>query len=237
MKNGKSTLYEDLKRQILTMELDPDEALDEVVLSERYGLSRTPVREVFRRLAGEGYLDIRENRGTRVIPMNHSTLRNFFLVAPMVYAAIGRLAVQNFKQRQLLDLKETQYRFRKATNERDPLSMVVENNRFHAIMGEMAGNQYLEPSLERLLIDHARIGHTFFRPHNEQMEEHLELSAGHHDLFIEAIERRDEGAVVDLVFEHWELSRADMEMFIAPQGLQTDARLDIPGHSYSEKSS
>ncbi|POZ99362.1 GntR family transcriptional regulator, partial [Pseudomonas sp. MWU12-2312b] len=72
MKNGKTCLYEDLKRQILTMELDPDEALDEVILSERYGLSRTPVREVFRRLAGEGYVDIRENRGARVIPMNHS---------------------------------------------------------------------------------------------------------------------------------------------------------------------
>lgn len=237
MKNGKSTLYEDLKRQILTMELDPDEALDEVILSERYGLSRTPVREVFRRLAGEGYLDIRENRGARVIPMNHSTLRNFFLVAPMIYAAIGRLAVQNFKQRQLIELKETQYRFRKATIDRDALAMAVENTRFHAIMGEMAGNQYLQPSLERLLIDHARIGYTFFRPNNEQMEERLDQSAGHHDLFIEAIERRDEGSVVDLVFEHWELSREDMEMYIAPQGLKTDARVDIPGHSSSEKSS
>lgn len=161
MKNGKTCLYEDLKRQILTMELDPDEALDEVVLSERYGLSRTPVREVFRRLAGEGYIDIRENRGARVIPMNHSTLRNFFLVAPMMYAAIGRLAVQNFKPRQLIDLKDTQFRFRNATTSRDALAMVVENNRFHGIMGEMAGNQYLQPSLERLLIDHARIGNTF----------------------------------------------------------------------------
>ena len=84
MKNGKSTLYDDLKRRILTMELDPDEALDEVAISERYGLSRTPVREVFRRLAGEGYIDIRENRGARVIPMNNSTLRNYFLVAPRV---------------------------------------------------------------------------------------------------------------------------------------------------------
>ena len=53
MKGRKSALYEDFKRQILTMELDPDGALDEVVISERYGLSRTPVREVFRRLAGE----------------------------------------------------------------------------------------------------------------------------------------------------------------------------------------
>lgn len=235
MKNGKTCLYEDLKRQILTMELDPDEALDEVVLSERYGLSRTPVREVFRRLAGEGYVDIRENRGARVIPMNHSTLRNFFLVAPMMYAAIGRLAVQNFKPRQLTDLKDTQLRFRTATTTNDALGMVVENNRFHAIMGEMAGNQYLMPSLERLLIDHSRIGNTFFRPHNEDMEERLERSAEHHDLFIEAIERRDEAGVVDLVFEHWELSRQNMEIFIAPQGIKADALVDLSGHLYPEK--
>ncbi len=235
MKNGKTCLYEDLKRQILTMELDPDEALDEVLLSERYGLSRTPVREVFRRLAGEGYVDIRENRGARVIPMNHSTLRNFFLVAPMMYAAIGRLAVQNFKPRQLTDLKDTQSRFRMATTANDALGMVVENNRFHAIMGEMAGNPYLMPSLERLLIDHSRIGNTFFRPHNEDMEERLERSAEHHDLFIEAIERRDEAGVVDLVFEHWELSRQNMEIFIAPQGIKADALVDLSGHVYPEK--
>lgn len=228
LKSGKVVLYEDLKRQILTMELDPDETLDEVILSERYGVSRTPVREVFRRLAGEGYLDIRENRGARVIPMNHSTLRNFFLVAPMVYAAIGRLAVQNFKPQQLAELKKTQQRFLKATAARDAMAMVIENNRFHAIMGEMAGNPYLQPSLERLLIDHARIGHTFFRPQTEHMQERLDLSSGHHDLLIEAIERRDEEAVVDLVFEHWELSREDMETFIAPQGLKIDVRVDIP---------
>jgi len=99
VKGGKDGLYEDLKRQILTMELDPDTDLDEAALCERYGLSRTPVRETFRRLAGEGYVEIRENRGTRVSPMTHATLRQFFLVAPMVYAAIGRLAVQNFRPR------------------------------------------------------------------------------------------------------------------------------------------
>ena len=111
---------------------------------------------------GEGYVEIRENRGTRVSPMSHATLRQFFLVAPMVYAAIGRLAVQNFKPMQLLELKDTQERFRAATDAQDALAMVLENNRFHEIMGEMSGNAYLQPSLGRLLIDHARIGHTFF---------------------------------------------------------------------------
>ncbi|TIR96862.1 MAG: GntR family transcriptional regulator, partial [Mesorhizobium sp.] len=216
-------LYDDLKRRILTMELDPDEDLDEVALSERYGLSRTPVREIFRRLEGEGYIEIRANRGARVVPMNHSTLRQFFLVAPMVYAAIGRLAVQNFKPSQMVDLKDTQERFRAASKSGDALSMVVENNRFHEIIGEMSANAYLQPSLGRLLIDHARIGHTFFRPRNDDMRKRLQTAVEHHDGFISAIGAHDEDAVVDLVFEHWELSRENMEMFIAPQGMKADA--------------
>ena len=60
MKGGKDGLYEDLKRQILTMELDPDTDLDEAGLCERYGLSRTPVAGDLPAVAGEGYVEIRE---------------------------------------------------------------------------------------------------------------------------------------------------------------------------------
>ncbi|WP_137848918.1 GntR family transcriptional regulator [Enterobacter sp. 2VL] len=225
MRTGKATLYEDLKRLILTMELDPDALLDEASLTAQYGLSRTPVREVFQRLAGEGYLEIVEKRGVRVIPMSHATLRNFFLVAPMIYAAVGRLAVQHYKPVQLKALKEAQKRFRKAVQNQDADALALENNRFHEIMGEMAANPYLQPSLGRLLIDHCRIGHTFFRPQNEDMERRLLLAADHHDAFIAALEARDEQTVVDLVFEHWELSRENMEIFIAPQGLKADERV------------
>ncbi len=228
VKNGKSNLYDDLKRQILTMELDPDENLDEISLSERYGLSRTPVRDILRRLAGEGYVEIRQNRSARVAPMNHSTLRNFFLVAPMIYAAVGRLAVHNFKSGQLTDLKGTQSRFRKASEAGDPHAMVIENNRFHEIIGEMSANVYLRPSLGRLLIDHARIGHTFYRPRDEEMRGRLARSTEQHDNFIEAIAARDEDAVVDLVFRHWELCRTDMELYVTPKEIEAD--LPAGGH-------
>ena len=236
MKGGKDGLYDDLKRRILTMDLDPDADLDEAALCEQYGLSRTPVREIFRRLAGEGYVEIRENRGTRVSPMSHATLRHFFLVAPMVYAAIGRLAAQNFKPKQLADLQGTQGRFRAATESRDTLGMVLENNRFHEIMGEMSGNPYLQPSLGRLLIDHARIGQTFFQPRTDEMERRLALAVAHHDGFIAALAERDEEAVVDLVFDHWELSRENIELFIAPQGLKADALVE-PGGARKERTS
>jgi len=69
-KNSKDTLYDDLKKRILTLNLEPGIDLDEVKISTEYGLSRTPVREVFRRLAGEGYIEIRNNRGASVSSMN-----------------------------------------------------------------------------------------------------------------------------------------------------------------------
>ena len=57
--------------------------------------------------------------------------------------------------------------------------MVLENNRFHEIMGEMSGNVYLQANLGRLLIDHARIGHTFFRPRDDEMNNRLKLAVEH----------------------------------------------------------
>ena len=223
MKGGKAALHETLKRQILTLDLAPDQDLDETSLSETCGISRTPVRDVLRQLAAEGYVDIRENKGARVIPMNHATLQDFFLVAPLVYEAVGRLAVENLRPAQMQDLKHCQERFRSAMQARNPASMVIENNRFHAIIGEMANSAFLKPSLSKLLIDHARIGYTFFKPSNDETETNLATSCRHHDQFIEAIEGSDVASVVRLVFDHWELSRRNMELFIAPASLASDA--------------
>ena len=44
-----------------------------------------------------------------------------------------------------------------------------------------------------------------------------------------AIAAHDEETVVDLVFDHWELSRENMEMFIAPQGMKADALVEAGG--------
>ncbi|MNN42970.1 hypothetical protein D3C81_1571820 [compost metagenome] len=57
----------------------------------------------------------------------------------------------------------------------------------------------------------------------------MELSVTHHDGFIEAISDHDERRAVDLMKAHWELSRADMQRFIAPDGLHAQ---NLTGDSY-----
>ena len=110
-KQRKAELVTALKRAILTQQLLPGADLDEVKLCEQYELSRTPLREVLRQLAGIGYVELRENRGGRVAELSHETLREFFIAAPMIYGAILQLAASNATPAQIRELKSAQKHF------------------------------------------------------------------------------------------------------------------------------
>ncbi len=215
----KQSIYDDLKKRILTLELEPGVALDEVSLSEHYQISRTPLREILRALAGEGCVEIVNNRGAYVSSMSHKVLRDFFVTAPMMYAAIGRLAAQNAQAHQIAEIRDIQEEFRAAIDAGTSADMVYWNQCFHALMGEMADNPYLKPSYDRLLIDHARISQTFYRPRDQEMAGRMYSALQHHDDMITAIEAGDSQAVVDLIVEHWELSRDLIEYFVKPDPL------------------
>lgn len=215
-KRNKSNCLEDLKRRVLTEELEPGSYLDETELADFYGISRPPLREVLRQLAGEGYLVLHENRGTQVAPMTHKSLRNFFIVAPMVYSAVGRLAAQNATRAQIMRLKDMQLLFRAAIRDGDTEQRALMNERFHSVMGEMADNEYLMPSLRRLLIDHTRIGMIFYSPRNTAMADQRVVAADQHDEFIALIEAGDADGCAELAISHWELSRVQIERFVTP---------------------
>lgn len=218
-RSKKGQCIDDLRRRILTEQLEPGVYLDEVDLAEAYGISRPPLREVLRQLAGEGYVVLHENRGAQVAPMSHKTLRNFFVAAPMIYAATTRLAAENATPAQLVRLKECQWAFRQAIRNGDTAERALGNERFHAIIGEMADNEYLLPSLRRLLIDHTRISMTFYNPRKLHLAPQRELAADQHDQFIALIEAGNADAAAELAIAHWELSRAQIESFVTPDSI------------------
>ena len=215
----KQAIHEDLKKKILTMQLEPGAALDEVRLSGHYQISRTPLREILRALAGEGYVEVINHRGAYVSSMSHKVLRDFFVTAPMLYSAVGRLAAQNATVEQIDEIKSIQQKFRIAIETGKSAEMIYWNQCFHALMGEMTDNPYLKPSYDRLLIDHTRISQTFYRPRDKNMEARMYEASDHHDDMIAAIEVGDSQAVVDLIVEHWELSRDLIEYFVKPDPL------------------
>lgn len=215
-RSKKTQCIEDLRRRVLTEALEPGVYLDETELAETYGISRPPLREVLRQLAGEGYVVLHENRGAQVAPMTHKTMRNFFVAAPMIYAGVTRLAALYRTPAQLVKLKECQWAFRQTIRNGSAAERAVGNERFHSIIGEMADNEFLMPSLRRLLIDHTRIGMTFYDPRKAEMACVSAEAADQHDQFIALIEAGDDEAAADLAVAHWELSRAQIESFVTP---------------------
>ena len=104
----KNLCFTDLRCRILQLDLAPGADLDEASFSKHYGLSRTPLREVFQKLAGDGYLSIEPNRGAVVAVIDLPTMLRFFQTAPIVYAAIARLAAERASPPQIHGLKEAQ---------------------------------------------------------------------------------------------------------------------------------
>jgi DNA-binding GntR family transcriptional regulator len=232
----KAHCIEDVQRRILTQDFAPGSYLEEAELAEAYEISRPPLREVLNQLAGEGYVVLHKNRGAQVAPMTHKTMRNFFMAAPMIYAAVSRLAAENATQAQIMQLKDTQTLFRKAIRNGDTAQRALMNQRFHAVIGEMADNEFLTPSLRRLLIDHTRIGMSFYNARNQSLAQQRNVAADQHDQFIDLIEKGDVDATAQLALDHWELSRAEIETFVTPVGMQiplgsTPGALDRKGAS------
>lgn len=218
----KTHCLEDLRMRILCQEIAPGSDLDEAALCDQYGLSRTPMREIFQRLGGEGYLKLEQNRGPKVASMDLSVMRMFFQTAPMIYANTARLAAENRRSDEIPALRAIQEEFREATQAGDARQASLLNHRFHHQMGVMAHNPYLLPSLNRMLIDHTRLSQTFYRPASDDEAARVTKAITHHDQMIDAIEARDGDGIVELTIDHWNLSRDRLERFVSPDPLPVD---------------
>ena len=72
-------VYEQLKEQILHLELPPGSTISEIDTAEKYNISRTPVRDAFKRLEREGLLEIRPHIGTFI------SLIDLYAVSDVLY--------------------------------------------------------------------------------------------------------------------------------------------------------
>ena len=132
----------------------PGEPLDEVEICTKLGISRTPLREILIHLSGEGYIQIRKTEGFCII----NGLPFHALFSDCSNDLCGHVKISSGKRDpyQIDLLAEQQQHFVKARHNQSIGGMIYYNDRFHHQIGLIADNAFLMPSLQRLLIDHAR---------------------------------------------------------------------------------
>jgi DNA-binding GntR family transcriptional regulator len=85
---------ERIRALILSGELEPKSRVNELELSERFGISRTPLREAIKILATEGLLELLPNRGARVASVNEGEIDEMLEVVAGLEANAGMLAAE-----------------------------------------------------------------------------------------------------------------------------------------------
>lgn len=86
--------YESLRTAILNCSFTPGMALSEIAVSEELGVSRAPVRDAFRRLVGDGLLEVIPQRGTFVTRLSRARIEDAIFVREVIECRAAELAAQ-----------------------------------------------------------------------------------------------------------------------------------------------
>jgi DNA-binding GntR family transcriptional regulator len=186
--SGVKLVYDILRDEILDLKLAPGSSVDEVLLAERFQMSRTPIREALVRLAGEGLIETLPNRSTLVSNIDLLNLNTYFDALVLMYRVTTRLAAQNHRPDDLVAIRELHGQYAATVEARDLRDMIAVNAAFHSAIAEAGRNPYFTGLFRRLLDEGRRILRLYYNSYDEQfpqrfVDEHAEIIA--------AIEARD----------------------------------------------
>lgn len=159
---GWKLAHERLRDEILSLRLKPGQLLDETRLADRFGMSRSPVREALIRLAGEGLVVTLSNRSTVVAPIDIASFPKYVEALDIAQRVTARLAAKLRSDADLKLIAKRQKEFEAAVRTGNHLAMSEANKRFHMAIAQAGRNPYFAAFYERLLDQGRRMLHLHF---------------------------------------------------------------------------
>lgn len=132
-----------LEAAIFAGTLRPGTRLDEVELAERFGVSRTPVREALQSLAASGLVDIRARQGAHVASVSLPMLLEMFQVMAELEGLCANLAARRARPEQHRKLEETHRHLVDVDKENDPVKFYEANRQFHEALYEASNSEFI----------------------------------------------------------------------------------------------
>jgi DNA-binding GntR family transcriptional regulator len=217
---GVSTVYETLRNEIIELKLAPGSPIDEQQLSDRFSLSRTPIREALVRLSADGLITTLANRTTIVSNIDFLGLSEFFDALTLMYRVTTRLAAINRSGDDIARIREMQKDFADAVTERDALGMIATNRDFHVAIAVAGRNPYYTDLFTRLLDEGRRILRLYYSSFNDVLPRQY---VSEHEDMIQAIIDRDADLADRLAAAHADQIVHQIRAFITTDNRHTAA--------------
>ncbi len=228
--HGRALAYDWLKRQIVSLELLPGSTIDESVLVEMLGVSRTPLREAVVRLAAEGLIELLPNRGARVTVMDLTQIQEHLEAFELLQRAATVLAALHRPSSALPRLQQLCADFEASSAAGDAQAMIDTNWEFHHAIGAACGNRYVERMYTSLLTDGLRIARLAMAYEcygsAEDYQAHLADILREHRELVQVIANQDAARAAALADAHSNLARKRVTAYLSRSSTRL---IDIPG--------
>jgi DNA-binding GntR family transcriptional regulator len=189
-------ILEMIRDAILKGTMKPGERVSEPELAERFGISRTPIREAFRQLESEGYLVVIPRKGAVVASLSERDIEEFYAIKILLEGFAAKMAAEKLTEKDIDKLESINERLKKIAADGDVKSFFRVHNEFHDLFIKAAGNEKLYEMINQLVMRFKRL-----RLASLSQPGRMEISVEEHCNMIEAFKNHD-GERADSLVRH-----------------------------------
>lgn len=179
-------------------------------IANAISVSRMPVRVAFRRLATEGLLLLRQNRGAVVRGITIDEMREVFEMRAVLEGHAAQVAMAHVGEQELWELSNLLERMEASAA--NVQQWVTHHRQFHEYICRLSARPRLIAQISAL--------HSFVEPHMRLWMEHSDKPRDEppdHDALLEAFRRRDAEGISRMVHDHIIATIAPLERLMAPK--------------------
>jgi DNA-binding GntR family transcriptional regulator len=192
----------ELRRLILTLELEPGTAVSESALMKRYGWGRTPLREAFQRLAEQSLVQILPRQGVIITPLSVFDFVEMMDAMAMVIGVAASLACKRLSEEEFAYLEEIVSQGEAAEKKHDFVKVAELDYEFHRALAQATGNRYLSRYLLHLHQVATRFNFAAWKRDGTASQ-----SIGEHRQILDTLRQREPTAAKAVMLTHIEQAR------------------------------
>ena len=201
-------VYHDLFQAILSMKLVPGTPILEREITQRYGISRTPVREAVLRLAKDRLVDVIPKSGTFVARIPFSDVREAIIARQALEGVTVRAATEKASESQIMELRAIVQRQRETAEAGQEEAFHQADDAFHAAIAAAGRLPGIWDMIRQIRIQVERYRRLTLPQPGRMMR-----VVGEHGDVLDAIARRDADKAVDSMTFHLTKLKLDATVF------------------------
>jgi DNA-binding GntR family transcriptional regulator len=199
---SKKEIIKQLKKEILSLELKPGTIISETTLTERFQLSRTPIRDILKQLSLQGYIDIYPKKGSIVSHIDLESVEQITYLRSALEKEIMKDLSPNIpvagihELRALLDMQMECIEVEENNEDKLDRFMALDDA-FHKTLFDLAGRDFLWDLIKQFNVHYMR----YRKLHALKKEKLRELQKGHEEI-LECIISGEKDRIDQIIYHH-----------------------------------